>query len=168
MLAEFRHRNRAVRPPKQSRLNASQLNASQLPAAEASDSHEVDPSADSDVETNTPLGLQLAGKPLRSFRPIVKPSHMRFYNDKPGWLTTLDTAKNKFRLYICTTNPFPTIEHNSPAAVACITEAMSDFRKSDTNATFQLDDGNYHLLLAIRASAAKASLQLSTTSSAGK
>jgi hypothetical protein len=162
VLAEFRHRNHAVRPPKQS-----QLNASQLPAAEASDSHEADPSVNSNIETDAPLGLQLAGKPLRSFRPIVKPSHMRFYNDKPGWLTILETAKNKFHLYICTTNPFPTIEHNSPAAVACITETMSDFRKSDLNATLQLDDGNYHSLLAIRASAAKASLQLSTASSAG-
>jgi hypothetical protein len=137
VLAEFRERNHAVRAPGQSRLHAA-----------ASDSHEVD-SSDSNDETDAPLGAQLTAEPLRSMVPIAKPINTRFYNLKAGWLDVIDKAKNKFRLHICTVNPFPTIEHDSAAAMACIVEAMADFQKSDLNAAIQLDEGNCHPPLVI-------------------
>lgn len=68
---------------------------------------------------------------------------MRFYIGKLGWHAVLENAKNKFRLHICTnpTTPFPAVEHHSAHAIACIVEAMADFRKE--NPKSELDEGIY-------------------------
>ncbi len=122
--------NRQMRPPRQSQLQESCAN-----------DHEAGVSGDSGDEEETPGEAELAESPQSSVDN--EPRHMRFYRQKPGWLRVLECAKNKFRLHICTNaiTPFPTVEHHSAAATACITEAMSDFRNE--NKTTTLSDGIY-------------------------
>lgn len=135
VLADFRQRNRAVRPPRQSQLAASRESQAQEVSASDSGSDALE----------TPLGAKRAKAAGRPPPDNGKPCNMRFYTDKPGWLAVLESAKNKFWLHICTNvtaGPFLTTEHHSADAIACITEAMADFRKD--NATIQLDNGIYY------------------------
>ncbi len=135
VLANFRQRNQAVRPPRQS----------QLAESRESQAQEVSASDSGSDASETPLGAKQAkatGCPLPDNGKLC---NMRFYTDKPGWLAVLESAKNKLRLHICTNvtaGPFLTTEHHSADAIACITEAIADFRKD--NATIQLDDSIYY------------------------
>jgi hypothetical protein len=121
VLSEYRQRNRAVKPPTLNRLRGTGL---QQHANDIEHHSSLPSDGEDQVESGTALSsLRRSAKDEASF--------LRFYTQFPGWFSTLEIAKAKFRLYISTILPFPTTEQHSSFASTCITEAMTDYHRDN-------------------------------------
>ena len=131
VLMGHRNRNKAVKPPTLGRLRNSRL---QQPAQ--SDECNCQPSSESGEGIQVAV-LQHTVAPSEarsdSSPPAnLNPAQFAFYYQFTGWVSVLEEAKAKFRLYLVTSGtPFPSTEHHGSVASTCITEAMTDFHRDN-------------------------------------